>query len=205
MRPLAVVLTLALSTIACGSRPAGPGFGAPAPDFALPGADGRTHSLGDSPAAALLAVVFTCNTCPASQLYEARIQKLHDDYRGKGVAVVAINPNRPAALQLADLGYTDVGESLERHEGARRAPPPRRIRTCRTARRRRSTRQFGVVATPQIFVFDQARTLRYQGRIDDNAREDRVKSQRRARTRSMRCSAGRAVPVAQTPRGRAAR
>jgi hypothetical protein len=38
------------------------------------------------------------------------------------------------------------------------------------------TKAFGVTTTPQIFVFDQARTLRYQGRIDDSAREDLVRS-----------------------------
>ena len=52
----------------------------------------RAHSLADYADSRVLAVVFTCNHCPASQLYEARIAKLYEDYRNQGVAVVAINP-----------------------------------------------------------------------------------------------------------------
>ena len=114
MRQLLFAAVLFASVSACGGAPP-PGLapGAPAPAFTLPGVDGRTHSLQDYSDRRVLAVVFTSNTCPASQLYEARIQRLHEDYRRKGVAVVAVNSNRPAAIQLADLAHTDVGESLE--------------------------------------------------------------------------------------------
>ena len=53
------------------------------PDFTLPGADGKTHSLSEWAGAKFLAVVFECNHCPVSQIYEGRIKKLYDDYRGK--------------------------------------------------------------------------------------------------------------------------
>ena len=49
-----------------------------------------------------------------SQLYEARIEKLHEEYGRKGVAFVAINPNNPKAVRLDELGYTDVTDSLPR-------------------------------------------------------------------------------------------
>src|SRR5688572_13841584 len=82
-------------------------LGAAAPDFALPGVDGKTHTLGDYSASPVLAIAFTCNHCPASQLYEGRIRKLYEDYGSRGVAFVAINPDNPAALVPEDLGYTD--------------------------------------------------------------------------------------------------
>ena len=114
MRQLLFSAVLSVSVWACGTAdPPRLALGAPAPTSrcqAWTGGRIRSDRISDS---RVLAVVFTCNTCPASQLYEARIQQLHDDYRGKGVAVVAINPNQPAAMQLADLGYTDVGESLD--------------------------------------------------------------------------------------------
>jgi hypothetical protein len=48
--------------------------GSAAPDFGLPGIDGKTHHLKDYAAAKVLAIVFTCNHCPTAQLYEGRIK-----------------------------------------------------------------------------------------------------------------------------------
>ena len=197
MRQVLFAAVLSASVSACGGAPP-PGLapGAPAPAFTLPGVDGRTHSLHDYSDRRVLAVVFTSNTCPASQLYEARIQRLQEEYRGKGVAVVAVNANQPAAIQLADLAHTDVGESLEdmkvRAEHRKLAYPYLSDGETQTV-----TKQFGVATTPHIFVFDQARTLRYQGRIDDSAREDRVTS-RDARDAIDALVAGRPVAVERT-------
>ncbi len=44
-------------------------LGSPAPNFSLPGIDGKTHTLDDYKAARVLAIVFTCNHCPTAQLY----------------------------------------------------------------------------------------------------------------------------------------
>jgi peroxiredoxin len=171
-------------------------IGSPAPDFALPGVDGRTHRLGDYAKAKILAIVFECNHCPVSQLYESRIEKLYKDYRDKGVAFVAINPNNPKSIRLNELGYTDVTDSLEEMK-------------IRTAFRHIEwpylydgdtqgvSVKFGVVATPHVYLFDQDRKLQYQGRIDDNQREDLVKSQD-ARNAIDAMLAGRPVPVTQT-------
>src|SRR5262245_54785167 len=83
-------------------------IGAAAPDFALPGVDGRTHRLKDLAGAKVLVVLFTCNHCPTAQAYEGRILKLHADYKDRGVALVAISPNDPKAVRLDELGYTDL-------------------------------------------------------------------------------------------------
>ena len=85
--------------------------GSPAPDFALPGIDGQIHKLADYRNSPFLMVMFICNHCPTSQLYEGRMKKLVDDYQGKGVAFVAINPNDPQAVTLSELGYTDLTDS----------------------------------------------------------------------------------------------
>jgi peroxiredoxin len=57
--------------------------------------------------------------------------------------------------------------------------------------------KFGAVATPHIFIFDQDRKLRYQGRIDDNQREELVKTQD-ARNAIDALLAGKPVPVTDT-------
>src|SRR5205823_3142418 len=51
-------------------------LGSAAPDFSLPGVDGRTHTLGNYAVAPILVIVFTCNHCPIAQMYEQRIQQL---------------------------------------------------------------------------------------------------------------------------------
>ncbi len=171
-------------------------IGSPAPDFALPGGDGKTHKLSDYASAKILAIVFECNHCPVSQLYESRIEKLYRDYKNKGVAFVAINPNNPKSIRLNELGYTDVTDSLAEMK-------------IRTAYRNIEwpylydgetqgvSIKFGVVATPHIYLFDQARKLQYQGRIDDNQREELVKTQD-ARNALEAMLAGKPVPVTDT-------
>jgi thiol-disulfide isomerase/thioredoxin len=196
MPRLLLTIVLALSYAACGGKGAGLALGSPAPDFTLPGVDGKVHSLGDFAASRMLVVVFTCNTCPAAQLYEARIRKLNEEYRGRGVAVVAINPNRADAMRLADLAYTDVGESLDDMKvraAYRRIEYPYLSDGATQA----VSKQFGVVVTPHVFVFDQSRRLQYQGRIDDNPRADPAGSPD-ARNAIDALLAGRAVPVGRT-------
>src|SRR5262245_14423174 len=73
-------------------------IGDAAPDFKLPGVDGKDYSLKDFADSKLLLVVFTCNHCPTAQAYESRISQLHADYKDKGVALVAISPNDAEAV-----------------------------------------------------------------------------------------------------------
>ena len=58
------------------------GIGVSAPEFDLPGTDGKQHTLSEFKGS-VLAVVFICNHCPASQLYEDRIKKLVAEYGRK--------------------------------------------------------------------------------------------------------------------------
>ena len=88
-------------------------IGAKAPDFKLMGVDGKTYTLSSFKDAKILVSIFTCNHCPTAQAYEDRIIQLAKDYKDKGVAVVAINPNDPKAINLDELGYTDLSDSFE--------------------------------------------------------------------------------------------
>ncbi len=171
-------------------------IGSPLPEFSLPGVDGRVHKSSEFMKSKVLAVVFESNHCPVSQLYEGRIEKLYADYRSKGVTLVAINPNNARAVRLDELGYTDVTDSL----------PEMKIRAAfrgidwpylYDGETQALSMKFGAVATPHIFLFDQQRKLRYQGRIDDNQREELVKSQD-ARNALDAMLAGKPVPVAET-------
>ena len=170
-------------------------IGSPLPAFDLPGIDGKNHKSSEYASSRLLAVVFESNHCPVSQLYEARIEKLHEEYGRKGVAFVAINPNNPKAVRLDELGYTDVTDSLPEMKlraQARGISWPYLYDGDTQA----TSMKFGAVATPHLFIFDQERKLRYQGRIDDNQREELVKVHD-ARNALDALLAGRPVPVAR--------
>ena len=139
---------------------------APAPELDLPGVDGKTYRLDDFADARVLVVIFTCNHCPTAQAYEQRIIKLHADYRDQGVALVAISPNDPLAVRLDELGYSDVGDSfddMKRHAKRRGFKFP----YLYDGDTQQVSTAFGVLATPHVFIFDQQRRLRYNGRIDD--------------------------------------
>jgi peroxiredoxin len=141
-------------------------IGAQAPEFKLPGVDGRTYSLGDFDDAKVLVVLFNCNHCPTAQAYEERIKKLHADYRNKGVALVVISPNDPQALRLDELGYTDVSDSFEDMK-VRAKDAGFTFPYLYDGDTQEVSKAYGVVATPHAYVFDRSRKLRYVGRIDD--------------------------------------
>ncbi len=171
-------------------------IGAAAPDFSLQGVDGKTHKLSDYSSSKVLVIVFTCNHCPTAQLYESRIKRLADDYRGKGVALVAIQPNNPAAIRLDELGYTDVSDSFDEMK-IRAAYRHFDFPYLYDGDTQSVARAYGPQATPHVFIFDQARKLRYQGRIDNSQRESLVKTQN-ARNAIDALLAGKPVAVTHT-------
>ncbi|PYV16450.1 MAG: redoxin, partial [Acidobacteria bacterium] len=173
MRVVLLLAALALLPSALGSDEGGPpalALGSSAPDFCLPGTDGKTHCLKDYASAKVLAVIFTCNHCPTAQLYETRIKKLVADYQDRGVAFVAINPNNPEAIRLDELGYTDLSDSFEEMK-IRAAYRHFNFPYLFDGETQTVSRAFGPVATPHVFIFDSERKLRYEGRVDDNPRE----------------------------------
>jgi len=170
--------------------------GSTIPDFNLPGADGKMHSLDEYKNAKILAIVFESNHCPVSIAYEGRIRQIYEDYKDKGVQLIAINPNNASAIRLNELGYTDSTDDMAdmkiraklRHidwpylyDGETQAFAAR----------------LGAVATPHIFIFDQDRKLRYEGRIDDSTAIAKVKEQD-AREAVDALLAGKPVAVAST-------
>lgn len=141
-------------------------IGSPAPDFRLPGVDGKTYSLASFGKARVLVIVFTCNHCPTAQAYEDRIIQLAKNYPSAQVAVVAISPNDPAAIRLDELGYTDMGDSFE--EMKQRAKDKMfNFPYLYDGKNQLVSNAYGPVATPHAFVFDEQRKLRFRGRIDD--------------------------------------
>lgn len=194
----AMALTLLVASLgfSASGMPKTLELGSSAPDFNLPGVDGKNYKLADFAKAEVLVIIFTCNHCPTAQAYEERIKRLAADYKNKGVALVAISSNDPKAVRLDELGYSDMSDSLE----------DMKIRAKRMefnfpylydGETQKVSRVYGPVTTPHVFVFDKARKLRFVGRIDDSEKPERVKV-RDTRNAIEALLAGKEVPVTKT-------
>jgi peroxiredoxin len=172
-------------------------IGDKAPDFDLPGVDGRRYTLVDFDKADILVIVFTCNHCPTAQAYEERIKKLAADYRTKGVALVAISPNDPQAVRLDELGYSDMSDSFEEMK-IRAKDMEYNFPYLYDGEDQKVSRAYGPQRTPHVFIFDKQRALRYEGRIDDSEKPQRVVS-RDARRVIDALLGGQKVPMTKTP------
>ena len=141
-------------------------IGSKAPDFNLPGIDGKNYTLESFKDAKILVIAFICNHCPTSQAYEERLIKLASNYAEKGVKLVAINPNNPASLRYDELGWSDVGDSFEDMK-VRAREKNFNFPYLYDGETEVTSRRYGPVSTPHIFIFDKDRILRYNGRVDD--------------------------------------
>jgi len=148
-------------------------IGAEAPDFTLPGVDGKEHSLSDFDDAEVLVVIFTCNHCPTAQAYEGRIKDLVTNYADRSVAVVAISPNDPLAVRLDELGYTDLNDGFEDMK-LRAEAEEFNFPYLYDGDVQAVSKAYGPMSTPHCFVFDADRKLRYRGRVDNSERNERV-------------------------------
>ena len=196
---LCLLVTLGAAALARAAEETIPTLtvGSSAPEFSLPGVDGRTYSLKDFKDSKALVIVFTCNHCPTAQYYEERIKQLVRDYRDKGISFIAITPNDPKAVRLDELGYTDLGDTLEEMKIRARDHQFNFPYLFGGGEHEPTSRAYGPVATPHAFIFDAERKLRYSGRIDDSEREKfvRVRDVRNALDALL---AGREVEVKQT-------
>jgi peroxiredoxin len=170
-------------------------IGAPAPDFSLPGIDGKTHTLADYKDAKLLMVGFISNHCPDSHAAEGRLKKLVAENKTKGLAFVAINPNNPDGLSIDELGYSkynDGFEDMKKYAAEQGFDFP----YLYDGETQAVAKAYGCLATPHVFIFDGERKLRYKGYLDDSRYEDpaTVKSAD-ARNAVEALLAGQPVPV----------
>ena len=195
------LLTAVLTTFAAATdAPSGLkklAIGDAAPDFSLIGIDEQKHSLADYKDAPLLMVAFISNHCPTSQAIEGRLKKIISDFKGK-LQVVAINPNDPAALRPDELGYSPYNDSfpeMKRYAAEQKFAFPYLF----DGETQSTAKAYGCLATPHVFIFDQSRKLRYQGRIDDSRyADDASVTSPDARNAIQALVDGKEPPVAET-------
>ncbi|MBN1457171.1 MAG: redoxin domain-containing protein [Sedimentisphaerales bacterium] len=171
-------------------------LGQSAPDFNLIGIDGKYHTLKDYDGADVFVVIFTCNHCPTAQAYEDRIIKMVEDYKEKSVGIVAISPNDPKAISLAELGYSDLSDSyIEMRVRARQKGF--NFPYLYDGLNQKASAAYGPKTTPHVFVFNKQRKLCFVGRIDDSEKIGTAKVHD-TRNAINALLAGKPVPVKET-------
>lgn len=147
------------------TAPLGLGIGDVAPDFSLTGTDGKTHSLAttktaDGAAPKGYIVTFTCNTCPYAKMYEDRLVALHEKMEPMGYPVIAIQPNDVTIKPDDDMDAMQVRAKEKGFGFAYLLDAEQSVYPV-----------YGASKTPEVYLLDADRVVRYHGAIDDNAQE----------------------------------
>jgi peroxiredoxin len=156
-----------LFALASAAPPAGafyasaPSIGSTVADFTLPDADGKEHSLASLRGKQGTVLIFISTQCPVSNAYDARMEKLAQDLRARGVNVVGINSN-----------VSETPADIKQHAAARGLT----FTILKDAGNRVADRLDAQV-TPEAYVLDASNKLVYRGRIDNSRRGDDITSQ----------------------------
>jgi peroxiredoxin len=149
--------------------------------------DGQTKTIASVAGERGTLVIFTCNHCPWAQAWESRIVALGNEYRRRGIGVIAINPNDPSVHE------EDSFEEMRRRARAAGMRFPYVVDSTSNV-----ARAFGATKTPEAFLFDRRGRLVYHGAIDDNAHEPDDVEHRFLRDALAAVVAGEDVPRAET-------
>ena len=133
-------------------------IGEVATDFKLKNVDGTMVSLADYDDAKGYIVVFTCNGCPFSKMYEDRLIALQNTYASKGYPVIAINPN------VSESNSTESYAAMQERAKEKNFSYP-----YLADEKHEIFPKYGAVRTPHVFLLDSERKVQYIGTIDDNA------------------------------------
>jgi peroxiredoxin len=161
--------------------------GMPAPDFSLPGTDGRTWSYADVAGPQGLVVMFICNHCPYVRAVVDRIVRDMRELREIGVGAVAISSND--AVAYPEDAFEHMKTFAQQHGFGF---PYLYDESQQVAR------AYGAVCTPDFFGFDRQRKLQYRGRLDASGKQASAPDARRELLEAMTLVArGRSGPEQQ--------
>lgn len=119
-------------------------------EFSLQDFYGKQHSLSDYADAKIVVVAFVGTECPLAKLYAPRLQAMSEEFADQGVEFLCINSNLQDSI-------TEISSYARRHGLS--------VPILKDLGSKIAT-QFGASRTPEVFVLDENRTVRYHGRID---------------------------------------
>ena len=135
-------------------------FGKSAPDFSLPGVDGKTYTLSQARGPNGLLVMFICNHCPYVQAVRDRIIRDVRELKDYGVNAVAIMSNDPSDYP------EDSFENMKSIAAEHKFPFPYLYDETQEV-----AKAYGAVCTPDFFGYDRNLKLQYRGRLDESRKE----------------------------------
>ena len=186
-----VVLALTLVFATTGERMEGLQVGDKAVDFKLKNVDGKMISLKTNKNAKGYILVFTCNTCPYSVMYEDRIIALHKKYAEQGYPVLAIQPNDP------QKSPGDSFENMQVRAKEKGFPFPYVMDETQEV-----TKTYGATNTPHVYVLNKTTggdfKIEYIGAIDNNSRNAEAASKRYVEEALDNLIGGGDVPITTT-------
>jgi peroxiredoxin len=143
-------------------------FGKSAPDFTLPGADGKTWTRDECKGPNGLLVMFICNHCPYVKAVIQRIVRDAAELADHGIGCVAIMSNDPADYP------EDSFENMQRLASELAFPFPYLLDESQEV-----AKAFGAVCTPDFFGYNADLGLQYRGRLDESRKETAPEGARR--------------------------
>ncbi|UCH52750.1 MAG: thioredoxin family protein [Pseudomonadota bacterium] len=135
-------------------------FGKAAPEFSLPGVDGKKYSLADVRGSKGLLVMFICNHCPYVQAVRDRIVRDVKELQALGIGAVAISSNDPTDYP------EDSFENMKRIAKEWQLPMPYLFDESQAV-----AKAYGAVCTPDFFGYSKDLKLQYRGRLDESRKE----------------------------------
>ncbi len=135
-------------------------LGEKAPYFSLRGTDGRIHTISDYTDKRSLVVVFTCNHCPYAQAYEQRLISLANRYQPRGAQFITICANDANGYPEDDFPHM-----VEKASSLKLPFPYLHDESQITAR------AYDAACTPEVYVFNEERSLCYHGAVDNNHKD----------------------------------
>lgn len=155
--------------------------------FSLKGTDNKTYRPEEFAQAKVFGVVFTCNHCPYARAWEDRLIRIQRDYTDRGVRFVLISSNDPAKVP------DDSFEQMKIRAQNKGYPFPYLFDETQEV-----AKAYGATRTPEIFLFDEGRTLRYHGAPDDNFEDPNAVQHHYLRDALDALHEGAALPTAET-------
>jgi peroxiredoxin len=146
-----LALSLAAAAVTGSGAAPGPTPGSKLAAIALQDPEGKAHTLAEFASRKVLVIVFTGTECPISNSYAEPLSLLADRTRGQGVQFLAINANLGESRESVGAHAKDYGLTFPAFKDPKQA-----LANALAAR-----------ATPEAFVLDARRVVRYRGRIDD--------------------------------------
>src|SRR5215470_14341177 len=156
-----LVLVFVIAGVAfAGDIPSPPAIGSTIEEFTLPDVDGAEHSLKSLAGKNGTVLIFIAVQCPVSNAYNERMEKLAEDYKAKGIAIVGINSNvaEDAAAVKAHAAEHKLAFPILKDPGNKIAD------------------KLGASVTPEAYFLDPHNKLIYHGRIDNSRNAAQVES-----------------------------